>query len=74
MNCAEVEAERPSLDDRLIDGRNMMLVIESGFHSNRIWAFHELLRVNCLLSELANDFDELTKFSDDDFDCVLPLL
>ena len=74
LNCAEVEAERPSLDDRLIDGRNMMLVIVSGFHSNRICAFHELLRENCWLSELLNDFDELTKFSDDDFERVLPLL
>ena len=51
----------------------MMLVMVSGFHSNRIWAFHELLRENCWLSELLNDFDELTKFSDDNFDHVSPL-
>ena len=55
----------PSDDDIDIVGRNIMLVIVSGFHSIRICAFHELLRVKPWLSALANEDDELTKFSDD---------
>ena len=56
----------PSLLFRLAVGRIVMVVIVSGVHSMRAWAFHWLPREKFCLRLLENEPTRLTKFSDDD--------
>ena len=58
--------ERPSFLEKFKLGRNMMLVIVSGVHSTRIWAFQESEREKLRFRLFEKDPTCETKFSDEE--------